>query len=144
MPELYEIQSAPSLQIDRHRISKLPILLLNIHSRCNCRCVMCDIWKSDNNATLKADSLERHRESLQSLGVEQVVLTGGEPLLNLEIEKISLFFRTLNIRPPCSAQGSFSSLKQPLLPPPLTTSSFQLTDHLRFMIKCAAPVGHSL
>ena len=27
------------------RLTRLPILVLEPHSRCNCRCVMCDIWK---------------------------------------------------------------------------------------------------
>ena len=30
-----------------HRLASLPILALSVHSACNCRCVMCDIWKAN-------------------------------------------------------------------------------------------------
>ena len=78
MPALSEspVSSSPS-----GRITTLPILILNVHSRCNCRCVMCDIWKRETNDQVHARDLERHRASLENLGVRQVVLTGGEPLL---------------------------------------------------------------
>ena len=29
------------------RLESLPILALSVHSACNCRCVMCDIWKAN-------------------------------------------------------------------------------------------------
>ena len=32
-----------------HRITSLPILILMPHSACNCRCVMCDIWKGNKH-----------------------------------------------------------------------------------------------
>ncbi len=76
----------------------LPILLLNVHSQCNCRCVMCDIWKRKDGRMRHAADLERHRESIRRLGVEHVVLTGGEPLLNRELDAICEFFRNLGIR----------------------------------------------
>ena len=41
---------------------------------------MCDIWKRETNDQMRAQDLERHRASLETLGVRQVVLTGGEPL----------------------------------------------------------------
>jgi MoaA/NifB/PqqE/SkfB family radical SAM enzyme len=79
-------------------MSALPILLLNIHSQCNCRCVMCDIWKRKDGREFPAADLERHRESIRRLGVKQVVLTGGEPLLNRELLLICKFFRDLDLR----------------------------------------------
>jgi Fe-coproporphyrin III synthase len=72
--------------------------MLNIHTQCNCRCVMCDIWQRKDSSELRADSLERHRDSLISLGVELVVLTGGEALLNRDLPAIIEFFRSLGIR----------------------------------------------
>ena len=30
------------------RLESLPILALSVHSACNCRCVMCDIWKANS------------------------------------------------------------------------------------------------
>lgn len=99
MAQLYSISIQPPLSIHPPApITKLPILLLNIHTQCNCRCVMCDIWQREDSSELRAASLERHRDSLISLGVQWVVLTGGEPLLNRDLPAIIEFFRTLGIR----------------------------------------------
>jgi Fe-coproporphyrin III synthase len=95
---LYEIQPAPSAHLKGSRITALPILLLNIHDHCNCRCVMCDIWKRKDGSEFHAADLERHRDSIRTLGVKHVVLTGGEPLLNRELEAICKFFRDLGLR----------------------------------------------
>ncbi|HMU73003.1 MAG TPA: hypothetical protein PKD93_09685, partial [Ferruginibacter sp.] len=35
--------------LQTHRISSLPIAILMPHSACNCRCVMCDIWKGNQD-----------------------------------------------------------------------------------------------
>ncbi len=79
-------------------LRSLPILILNVHSHCNCRCVMCDIWKRTNHEQIDAADLDRHRESLKKLGVRHVVLSGGEPLLHTELTTICRFFRELDIK----------------------------------------------
>src|SRR5665213_3834382 len=79
-------------------VTRIPILMLNVHSHCNCRCLMCDIWQRDTRESVRAVDLERHRVSLEQLGVQHVVLTGGEPLLNTDLAGICEFFRTLRIR----------------------------------------------
>ena len=38
-------------------IEKLPILILFPHSRCNCRCIMCDIWKIETVREIAAAEL---------------------------------------------------------------------------------------
>jgi MoaA/NifB/PqqE/SkfB family radical SAM enzyme len=86
------------LEENGDRIATMPILVLNAHSRCNCRCVMCDIWKRDEAAEITAAKLERHRESFRRLSVEWVVLTGGEPLMHSDLRSLCMFFRELNIR----------------------------------------------
>jgi MoaA/NifB/PqqE/SkfB family radical SAM enzyme len=80
------------------QIFDLPILVLNVHSRCNCRCVMCDIWKREESAEIHAHDLERHRESLRRLSVRWVVLSGGEPLLHKDLGSLCSFFHQLNVR----------------------------------------------
>ena len=87
-----------SMDASSGALAKLPILLLNTHTLCNCRCVMCDIWQRTDGQALAAATLERHRESIKKLEVRQVVLSGGEPLLNRELQAICEFFRDLNIR----------------------------------------------
>jgi MoaA/NifB/PqqE/SkfB family radical SAM enzyme len=94
MPALHEASATSSLAA---RITTLPILILNVHSRCNCRCVMCDIWKRESNDQIRAQDLDRHRASLKNLGVRQVVLTGGEPLLHTDLAVLCNFFREQNI-----------------------------------------------
>ncbi|HZB88470.1 MAG TPA: radical SAM protein [Terracidiphilus sp.] len=79
-------------------LAQLPILILNTHTLCNCRCVMCDIWQRTEGKQLAVSTLERHRESIRNLGTRQVVLTGGEPLLNTDLQTICEFFREMNIR----------------------------------------------
>jgi Fe-coproporphyrin III synthase len=95
---LYNIQPALSADLETSRITQLPILLLNVHTQCNCRCVMCDIWKRKDGRKFHAVDLELHRDSIEKLGVKHVVLTGGEPLLNNEVEVICEFFRNLGLR----------------------------------------------
>jgi Fe-coproporphyrin III synthase len=94
MPALHEAPARPSTP---SRLASLPILILNAHSRCNCRCVMCDIWKRETNEQIRAQDLERHRSSLKTLGVRQVVLTGGEPLLHNDLSALCNFFRDRQI-----------------------------------------------
>jgi Fe-coproporphyrin III synthase len=83
---------------DSQLLTSLPILILNVHNRCNCRCVMCDIWKRETNIELKTANLERHRASIQKLGVRHVVLSGGEPLLHSDLNELCDFFRQDKIR----------------------------------------------
>jgi len=65
------------------RIQTLPILALSVHSACNCRCVMCDIWKANaDKHEISVDTLERHLDAIRRLHVQRVMLTGGEPLLH--------------------------------------------------------------
>jgi MoaA/NifB/PqqE/SkfB family radical SAM enzyme len=94
MPALHEAAvSSPSPT----RLTTLPILILNVHSRCNCRCVMCDIWKRESSEQIQAQDLERHRASIEKLGVRHVVLTGGEPLLHNDLAALCDFFHEQHI-----------------------------------------------
>jgi Fe-coproporphyrin III synthase len=69
--------------LQTHKLSALPIVILMPHSACNCRCVMCDIWKGNNNLKqLTADDIEALMATLKKLGTQQVLMSGGEALLN--------------------------------------------------------------
>lgn len=66
-----------------HRIAALPIVILMPHSACNCRCVMCDIWKDNKNLKqLTEADVQDLLVSLKKFGTKQVVMSGGEALLN--------------------------------------------------------------
>ncbi|MGC2111299.1 MAG: radical SAM protein [Candidatus Korobacteraceae bacterium] len=79
------------------RVAELPILVLNAHSRCNCRCVMCDIWKREDGTEITVADLERHRSSLRRLSVEWVVISGGEPLMHGDLAGLCNFLRELDV-----------------------------------------------
>ena len=65
------------------RLQSLPVLVLFPHSRCNCRCVMCDIWRANRDLReLSAADLAPHLVAMRRLGVRWVVLSGGEPLMH--------------------------------------------------------------
>jgi MoaA/NifB/PqqE/SkfB family radical SAM enzyme len=82
VPSLYHtFQRYRTLQTDR--IKALPIVILMPHSACNCKCVMCDIWKGNHNLKqLTEADIESLLESLRRLGTRQVLMSGGEALLN--------------------------------------------------------------
>src|SRR6266481_115676 len=77
---------------------KLPILILYPHSRCNCRCVMCDIWKTTDAREITPADLDRHAADIESLGVRWVVFSGGEPLMHSDLFRLCARLRSLNIR----------------------------------------------
>ena len=69
--------------LQTHKLSALPIVILMPHSACNCRCVMCDIWKGNNNLKqLTAADIQALMATLKKLGTQQVLMSGGEALLN--------------------------------------------------------------
>src|SRR5581483_2716225 len=86
------------LQEGGERLATVPVLVLNAYSRCNCRCVMCDIWKRDTAVELSAADLERHSGSLRRLAVEWVVISGGEPLMHGNLRGLCMFLRSLDVR----------------------------------------------
>src|SRR6266550_1714940 len=90
-PSLYQTYKRyRTLQTDR--IKALPIVILMPHSACNCRCIMCDIWKDNKNLKqLTETDIEGLLNSLRKFETRQVVMSGGEALLN------SNFFRFCEI-----------------------------------------------
>jgi|SRR5579862_3039115 len=83
--------------LSAHRIAHLPILVIHAHSSCNCRCVMCDIWKTKDHRAFRPYDLTRHLDSIRSLGVRWVVFSGGEPLLNPELPELCSILKRENI-----------------------------------------------
>lgn len=86
-----------TLQTDR--IHTLPILVLMPHSRCNCRCVMCDIWKANRNGSeLSPEQLAPHLEDMRRLNVQWVTLSGGEALMHSNLWTLCEEMKRLEIR----------------------------------------------
>ena len=76
----------------------MKILVLEPHNRCNCRCVMCDIWRRTVEREIDRAELDRHLDDIVSLGVEQVVFTGGEPLMHSDLFQLAAPLRARGIR----------------------------------------------
>ena len=83
---------------ETHKLTELPILLLNIHDNCNCRCLMCDIWKRPAGKELDLSALIRFRQSISALRVREVVLTGGEPLLHSNFDALCEFLKSCGVK----------------------------------------------
>jgi Fe-coproporphyrin III synthase len=79
-------------------LESLPILILYPHSRCNCRCLMCDIWKDPAAGQMSASELESHLGDLESLRVQRVVFSGGEPLMHSDLFRFCALLREHGIR----------------------------------------------
>jgi MoaA/NifB/PqqE/SkfB family radical SAM enzyme len=79
-------------------ISTLPVLVLNVHARCNCRCVMCDIWKTAEHRETPLAFVERQLDDFTALGVEWVVFSGGEPLMHSDLFGLAAAMKGRGIR----------------------------------------------
>lgn len=80
-------------------LTTLPIAILMPHSACNCRCVMCDIWKDNTNKReLDIDRIGKIVDDLKKLRTRLVVLSGGEALLHDKIFDFCAIIRDAGIK----------------------------------------------
>ena len=103
--------------LQTHKIFALPIVILMPHSACNCRCIMCDIWKDNKNLKqLTEKDIESLLSSFKKFSTQEVVMSGGEALLNANFFRFSwpikwrawlvVNFRLLAPRRFCNCQRS--------------------------------------
>ncbi len=84
--------------LQTHRIQALPIVIIMPHSACNCRCIMCDIWKGNHHLKqLTEKDIGGLIDSLKKFGTKQVVMSGGEALLNNNFFKFCEILNKENI-----------------------------------------------
>jgi MoaA/NifB/PqqE/SkfB family radical SAM enzyme len=82
-----------------HRFHHLPVVILMPHSACNCRCVMCDIWKANaEKKEIAAEVLSRHLASFRRLSVRWVVLSGGEALMHSNLWTLCELLKSLPVK----------------------------------------------
>ncbi len=113
--------------LQTHKLGSLPIVILMPHSACNCRCVMCDIWKDNSNLKqLTVADIEALITTLKKLGTRQVLMSGGEALLNPN------FFRLCEI------------LKQQNLKISLLSTGLTLKQHAASLVKLVDDIIISL
>ncbi|AYL96009.1 radical SAM/SPASM domain-containing protein [Mucilaginibacter celer] len=85
--------------LQTHKIAALPIVILMPHSACNCRCVMCDIWKDNKNLKqLTEADVTNLLGALRKFGTKQVLMSGGEALLNTNFFRLCEILRTEKIK----------------------------------------------
>jgi len=74
------------------RLHRLPLATLYLTERCNSRCVTCDYWRY-GRADMNLDAVRRLAPSLERLGTQVALLSGGEPLLNPDWAPIAELLR---------------------------------------------------
>ncbi len=82
-----------------HKIYSMPIVILMPHSRCNCRCVMCDIWKGNNNVQqIEESEISELLDSLKKLNTKTVVMSGGEALMHPNFFRLCEILKSQNLK----------------------------------------------
>src|SRR5215831_4741382 len=87
-----------SASLVAHQVTTLPVLVIFPHNQCNCRCVMCDIWRIRQAQQISPAELEQQLGSLRALNVRWVVFSGGEPQLNEKWSCLAQLFRSVGSR----------------------------------------------
>lgn len=104
-----------NLDTSVHRIRSMPVVVLSPHNQCNCRCVMCDIWKIRDAKEITPAFLETQLEAFRKLGVRWVVLSGGEPQRNPQVCTLARMLRDLGIQVTLLTAGTLLSREAELL-----------------------------
>jgi len=78
-------------------VTRLPLLILYPHSRCNCRCLMCDIWRTTTRNEIAPGAVARWLDEWRDLGVQRVVLSGGEALMHRQLWELCALLRQADI-----------------------------------------------
>lgn len=73
-------------------IDRLPLLTIYLSERCNSRCVTCDYWRHGRRDMSIEDARQLLAE-LAALDTRDVVISGGEPLLNPHWAEIAELLR---------------------------------------------------
>lgn len=78
-------------------LTQLRLATLYLTERCNSRCVSCDYWRHGRQ-DIDLATVQQLLPGLQALGVEQVLLSGGEPLLHPQWSAIAGVLREAGLR----------------------------------------------
>ena len=81
-----------------HYVRILPVVVIFPHNQCNCRCVMCDIWRIREAKEITPADLEPQLASFRELSVRWAVFSGGEPQLNAKWSWLARMLRSAEIR----------------------------------------------
>jgi MoaA/NifB/PqqE/SkfB family radical SAM enzyme len=76
----------------------LRLLVMAVADRCDQRCTHCQIWKGDGGAVLSRGERLAIVDDALAAGVEEALLTGGEPLLSADLWPIAERLRGGGVR----------------------------------------------
>jgi Fe-coproporphyrin III synthase len=79
------------------QLRQLPLVTLYLTERCNSRCVTCDYWRH-GRADMTFNAVQRLMPNLAQLDTRVVLLSGGEPLMNPEWERIALALKEAGLK----------------------------------------------
>jgi MoaA/NifB/PqqE/SkfB family radical SAM enzyme len=81
----------------RDHIQHLPLVVLYLTDGCNSRCAMCDIWKAPR-ANMSTEVVASIVTSIQPLGIEMVLLSGGEAMQHPKWPMIANQFKQAGVK----------------------------------------------
>jgi MoaA/NifB/PqqE/SkfB family radical SAM enzyme len=82
----------------RTRPGRLRLLVMAVADRCDQRCVHCQIWQGAGARSLTEAERLRVVDEALSAGVEEALLTGGEPLLSADLWPVAERLRAGGVR----------------------------------------------
>lgn len=115
--------------------------------KCNLRCSYCDTeWANDDSAEAEMMSVGRISRYIESTGIKNVTLTGGEPLLQENIEQLTTWLIRCGHSVEIETNGSISiaeysgNIFRPIFTidyklPDSNMESAMLTDNYRYLDK---------
>ncbi|MGA2386145.1 MAG: radical SAM protein [Candidatus Bathyarchaeia archaeon] len=59
-----------------------------VTKKCNYRCAGCNVWKEPDEKELSAEEIKKGLDILKELGIAELVISGGDPLLRDDIGEI--------------------------------------------------------
>jgi len=78
---------------DNHVVSRFrpldpTVLQVNVNARCNARCGMCNIWRTEDKTQLSLEEFERVFSDPAMDRIEYIILAGGEPTMRKDLPEI--------------------------------------------------------
>lgn len=80
---------------------------LGFSTRCNCRCLYCDVWRRNDHGELDTDSWKEILVELAAwLGPAHVSFAGGEPFLRSDLGELVAYAHRVGLLPSIVTNGS--------------------------------------
>jgi MoaA/NifB/PqqE/SkfB family radical SAM enzyme len=89
----------------RARPARLRLLVIAVADRCDQRCVHCQVWQGASAPPLTLDQRLRVVDDALAAGLEEALLTGGEPLLSADVWPVAARLRAGGVRVMLATNG---------------------------------------